>query len=239
MARAANKRQGAQTDEKGRRKNAAKRARALADRKADSMPVAPTMTEPQLERVVDAELVSPSPKGGLKEVLANLYLLGLITKRFLAAQYAASILGLMWSYVQPALRFLTYFMLMSLLRVHDGMPNFALHLFVGMVAVHYFSETWGGATRSIWQNRPLVLKMRVPRETFPVAAMIVAAVHTFPQVVILTDCRYLGGLEARLRCLRLWGAWSLAPDGLLCGTGIVVLCAQCDVQATSKISSRP
>ncbi|MEZ5113919.1 MAG: hypothetical protein R2693_10910 [Nocardioidaceae bacterium] len=76
MARAANnKRQGAQTDEKGRRKNAAKWARALADRKADSMPVAPTMTEPQLERVVDAELVSPSPKGGLKEVLANLYLL--------------------------------------------------------------------------------------------------------------------------------------------------------------------
>jgi len=186
MARAANKRQGAQTDEKGRRKNAAKRARALADRKAEAMPVAPTMTGPQLDRHVDAELVSPSPKGGLKEVLANPYLLGLITKRFLAAQYAASVLGLMWSYVQPALRFLTYFFLMSLLRVHDGMPNFALHLFVGMVAVHYFSETWGGATRSIWQNRPLVLKMRVPRETFPVAAMIVAAVHTFPQVVILT-----------------------------------------------------
>lgn len=185
MARAANKQKGAETDEKGRRKNAAKRARALANRKADSMPVAPSMSGPRVERVVHAELVPPSPKGGLIEVFSRPYLLKLITQRELAAQYAGSMLGLMWSYVQPALRFLTYFMLMSLLRVHDGMPNFALHLFTGMVAVHYFGETWNGATRSIWSNRPLVLKMRVPRETFPVAAMVVAGIHTFPQVVVL------------------------------------------------------
>jgi hypothetical protein len=38
--------------------------RALADRKADAMPVAPTMTEPQLERHVDAELMSPSLRVG-------------------------------------------------------------------------------------------------------------------------------------------------------------------------------
>ncbi|HNA98206.1 MAG TPA: ABC transporter permease [Marmoricola sp.] len=185
MARAANKRNGAPTDEKGRRKNAARRARALANRKADSMPVAPTMAGPQVERQVNAELVPPSPKGGLLEVLSRPYLLRLITQRELAAQYAGSMLGLLWSYVQPALRFVTYYMLMSLLRVHDSMPNFALHLFTGMVVVHYFGETWNGSTRSIWQNRPLVLKMRVPRETFPVAAMVVAAIHTFPQLVVL------------------------------------------------------
>ncbi|HNI70143.1 MAG TPA: hypothetical protein PLO27_02410, partial [Marmoricola sp.] len=117
MARAANKRNGAPTDEKGRRKNAARRARALANRKADSMPVAPTMAGPQVERQVNAELVPPSPKGGLLEVLSRPYLLRLITQRELAAQYAGSMLGLLWSYVQPALRFVTYYMLMSLLRV--------------------------------------------------------------------------------------------------------------------------
>jgi ABC-2 type transport system permease protein len=185
MARAANKRKASNVDDKGRRKNASKRASAMARRKADSMPVAPSMEGPQLERHVHAELVNPAPKGGLIEVFQRPYLLKLITQRTLAAQYAGSLLGLLWSYVQPALRFLTYFMLMSLLRVHDGVPNFALHLFTGMVAVHYFGETWGGSTRSIWQNRALVLKMRVPRETFPVSAMLVAGMHTFPQLIVL------------------------------------------------------
>ena len=28
-----------------------------------------------------------------------------------------------------------------------------MHLFTGMVVVHYFGETWNGGTRSIWQNK--------------------------------------------------------------------------------------
>ena len=54
-----------------------------------------------------------------------------------------------------------------------------------MVFVHYFTETWGGGTRSIWNNRNLVMKMRVPREIFPVASMVAAMYHTGPQLLIL------------------------------------------------------
>ena len=49
--------------------------------------------------------------------------------------------------------------------------------------VHYFGETWSGGTRSIWQNKALVKKMRMPREIFPVASMLVAAYHTLPQLL--------------------------------------------------------
>jgi ABC-2 type transport system permease protein len=62
-----------------------------------------------------------------------------------------------------------------------------------MVFVHYFSETWGGGTRSIWSNKNLVQKMRVPREIFPVASMLVAFYHTGPQIVILAvSCAVVG-----------------------------------------------
>ena len=175
-----------ETDEKGRRKNAAKRARALADKKAHSMPVVAPPDGPKKERFVDAELVSPAPRGGILEVFQQRYLLRLIVGRELAQLYAASLLGLLWSYIQPALRFTVYYFVFGVvIQAHRDMPNFAIHLFCGIVFVHYFSETWSGGTRSIWANRNLVLKMRVPREIFPIASMVVAFYHTGPQILVL------------------------------------------------------
>lgn len=186
--RAANKRTGTGTGataDDGRKK-AALRARRMLDKQADAMPVVEAVDGPRQARLVDAELVAPSPRGGLLEVLSQPYLLRLIVARQLASMYAASLLGLAWSYVQPAMRFgVYYFIIGFVLNGHRGTPYFALHLFTGMVVVHYFGETWNGGTRSIWMNKALVQKMRMPREMFPVSAMVVAAYHTLPQVLVL------------------------------------------------------
>jgi ABC-2 type transport system permease protein len=178
--------EGASTEPQTRRaRNAAKRARRLMEKQADAMPVVEA-SGPRQARVVDAELVAPSPRGGLLEVLQQPYLLRLIVSRQLAQMYAASLLGLLWSYIQPAMRFAVYYVIMGfVLDLHKGTPYFAIHLFTGIVVVHYFGETWSGGTRSIWQNKALVKKMRMPREIFPVASMLVAAYHTLPQVLVL------------------------------------------------------
>jgi ABC-2 type transport system permease protein len=180
-------------DESGRRRNAARKARRLLEKKADSMPVV-ELDGPRFERVVEGPLVDPAPSGGIREVLQQHYLLRLIVGRQLAQMYAASLLGLMWSYIQPGLRFVVYFFVFGVvLTGHSSTPNFALRLFSGMVIVHYFTETWSGGTRSIWSNKALVLKMRVPREIFPVASMVTAAYHTGPQVLLLAiTCALLG-----------------------------------------------
>jgi ABC-2 type transport system permease protein len=207
-----------QTDEHGRRRNAKRKARKLLEKKADSMPVV-ELEGPRLERKVDAELVDPAPQGGIREVFRQRYLLRLIVGRQLAQMYAASLLGILWSYIQPGLRFVVYFFVFGVVlkNAHGGIPNFALHLFTGMVFVHYFTETWSGGTRSIWTNRALVLKMRVPREIFPVTAMMVAAYHTGPQVLILAiSCAVIGwhfslvGIAAGLLGLGILVTFSMA-----------------------------
>ncbi len=181
-------------DERGRRRNAAKKARKLAEKRADSMPVVAPLDGPRQVRVVDAPLVPPAPSGGLREVLGQRYLLRLIVGRELAKRYAASVLGLLWSYIQPTLRFIVYYFIFGyVLMTHAGTPMFALRLFTGIVVVHYFTETWAGGTRSIWANKSLVLKMRVPREIFPIASMLTAAYHTGPQLLILViACAIVG-----------------------------------------------
>jgi ABC-2 type transport system permease protein len=138
------------------------------------------------DRVPDAALSPPFPQGGLLEVFRRRYLLKLLVNKEIQARYQGSVLGLLWSYVQPLVRFLMYFFVIGLvLGLHDDVPNFAIHLFCGMVFVNYFNETFQSGTRSIVRNRSLVQKMALPREMFPVSSMIVSAIHTFPQLVIL------------------------------------------------------
>jgi ABC-2 type transport system permease protein len=146
------------------------------------------MTAPavQAAAVPDAPLTPPGATGGLLEVFRRRYLLRLLVRKEIQARYQGSLLGLLWSYVQPIVRFTMYFFVMGIvLKMHRSVDNFAIHLFAAMAFVHYFTETFSAGTRSIVQNRALVRKMAMPREMFPVASMVVSAIHTFPQVLLL------------------------------------------------------
>jgi ABC-2 type transport system permease protein len=150
--------------------------------------------------VPDAPLAPPSSNGGLLDVFRRRYVLKLLVKRELSARYQGSFLGMLWSYVQPAVRFVMYYFVVGIIIGLDrGLENFGIHLFAGMVMVHYFTETFTAGTRSIVRNKAIVKKMAMPREMFPVASMLVSAYHTVPQVVILV-----------VACT--WVGWS--PDGV-------------------------
>ena len=134
----------------------------------------------------DVPLAPPSSRAGLLDVFRRRYLLRLLVRKGISARYSGSFLGLLWSYIQPGVQFGLYFFVMGIvLGLHRSVPNFAVHLFAGMVMIHFFTETFSGGTRSIVQNRQIVQKMSLPREMFPVSAMFVSAIHVFPQLVIL------------------------------------------------------
>jgi ABC-2 type transport system permease protein len=138
------------------------------------------------DRVPDAPLVAPGDRGGLHNVFRERYLLKLLVRKELSARYQGSVLGLFWSYVQPAVRFCAYFFVIGyVFGLHKNMENFAIHIFAGMVMVHYFTETFSAGTRSIVRNKKIIQKLPLPRELFPVASMLVSAYHTVPQMVIL------------------------------------------------------
>ncbi len=150
------------------------------------------MTATVPHHVVDAPLAPPSANTGLLEVFRRRYLLRLLVRREVSARYQGSFLGLFWSYVQPATKLAMYYFVISVI-VNKGIENFAIHLFAGLVVVHYFTETFSAGTRSIVRNKSLVRKMAVPREMFPVASMLVSAYHVIPGITLLTGfCIVLG-----------------------------------------------
>lgn len=138
------------------------------------------------QRVVDAPLVAPSATTGLLGVFQNRYLLQLLVRREISARYQGSALGLIWSYINPLTQFLIYYVVMGVLfKLHKDVPNFAIHMFCGIIIVHFFNETFNAGTRSIVRNKALVKKMALPREMFPVASMLVSGYHVLPQLAIM------------------------------------------------------
>lgn len=144
--------------------------------------------------MAEAQLTPPTANNGLLAVFQRRYLLRLLVRREINARYQGSFLGLLWSYINPLAQFLVYYIVIGqLLELHKDVPNFAIHLFAGLIIVHFFTETFGAGTRSIVRNKSVVVKMPLPREMFPVATMLVSLYHVGPQVVILTIACLLSG----------------------------------------------
>jgi ABC-2 type transport system permease protein len=138
------------------------------------------------KRVVNAPLRPPWSQQGLLEVFNHSYILRLLVRREIAARYQGSVLGLVWSYVNPLSQFFIYYFVMGILFGRaDRTPAFAIHVFAGLIIVHFFTETMNAGTRSIVRNKSLVQKMAVPREMFPLASMLVSLFHVGPQIIIL------------------------------------------------------
>lgn len=145
-------------------------------------------------------LRAPGASGGLVEVFRRRYLLKLLVRSTIASRYQGTALGWAWSYLQPFIRFLMFYFIFQIMIGRGGAPgsaryveNFAIHLFAGMVMVHFFTETFNGGTRSLVANRGLIVKLAMPRELFPVSSMLVALWHTGPMLVILTVATALLG----------------------------------------------
>lgn len=192
------------------------------------------MSRISVEHTVDPDSVPDAPlqpaygQGGLRELFRRRYLLRLLVGKELQARYSGSVLGLLWSYVMPLWRFLAYYFVVGIvLRLHDDIPNFPLHLFCGLVFVTFFTETFQSGTRSVVQNKALVRKMAMPREMFPVSAVLVSAFHTVPQVVVLTAGAMLYGWSPGPVELA-GGLLGLVVLGLF-GTGLALVFSACNV----------
>lgn len=136
----------------------------------------------------------PGRGKGVLDVFRRGYLLRLLVRKGTATRYRNSVLGWVWSYVKPAAQFVIYFFVMGIILKFDrNIENFPVYLFSGIVAVNLFNEAFGNATTSIVENRALVKKIYLPRELFPVAAVIIAYIHFLPQLaILLVVCLFLG-----------------------------------------------
>ncbi|WP_142058578.1 ABC transporter permease [Pseudarthrobacter sp. B4EP4b] len=172
-------------------------------------------------------LTPPDKGGGLIDVLRRRELLQLIVRKELKVRYRSSVLGLLWSYVKPAVQFIVFYFALGVFLGLNKQPNFVIYMFSGIILVNFFSEAFGQATRSIVANGALVKKIFLPRELFPVASVWVAIVHFLPQLLILlVACLFFGWSPTLVQLLGAVGAFVIVTA---LGLGLGLLFAAANV----------
>lgn len=113
-----------------------------------------------------------------REILMNL------VRKELKVKYTASVLGAIWSILNPVV-FLGVFTLVFSVVLDNGIPSFPIFLLSGLLAWNLFSVSLTQAARSVIDNSNLVKKVYFPREILPLSSIGVALVDFVLQSLVL------------------------------------------------------
>lgn len=104
------------------------------------------------------------------------YLIKQLVSRDFKTKYKRSILGVLWSFLNPLLMMTVQYVVFSTI-FKSTIPNFALYLMIGIVCFNFFNECAGMCLNSITGNASLITKVYVPKYIYPVSRMLSSGVN--------------------------------------------------------------
>ena len=119
----------------------------------------------------------------LRVLIAHREILSNLVRKELKVKYVASVLGAVWSLLNP-LVYLAVFTFVTRV-LGNGLPDYPVYLLSGLLAWNLFSASTLGGSRSVIDNANLVKKVAFPREILPLAAIGVALVDYGLQLLVL------------------------------------------------------
>ncbi|CAN5702451.1 hypothetical protein BH24ACT4_BH24ACT4_08240 [soil metagenome] len=126
----------------------------------------------------------PNPIERVVNVWRYRELLGNLTRKELKVKYKNSVLGFVWTLLNPAL-YLVVFSLVFAEVLRVNVPYYAIFFLSGLLVWNFFATSLSAGTGSITMNAQLVQKVWFPREILPLAAIGAAVVHFFLQATVL------------------------------------------------------
>lgn len=120
-----------------------------------------------------------------REVLANL------TRKELKVKYAASVLGAVWSLLNPLVYLAVFTFVTQVLGTN--VPHYPVYLLSGLLAWNLFSASVSTGSRAVLDNANLVKKIAFPREILPLSSIGVALVDFVLQMAVLLAIMVVSG----------------------------------------------
>jgi ABC-2 type transport system permease protein len=113
-----------------------------------------------------------------RELIANL------VRKELRVKYKNSVLGFLWSLLNPALMLAIYWLVFTKF-LGQAIPNFAIFLLSGLLGFNLLSMSLSSSVTSLVSNASLVTKVYFPRESLPLSAIGASVMHFFFQLLVL------------------------------------------------------
>lgn len=130
-----------------------------------------------------SESLSLRPVARIRELFAYREILLNLVRKELKVKYTASVLGAVWSILNPIVFLAVFSFVVRILG--NATPNYPVFLLSGLLAWNLFSVAVGNGTRSVIDNGNLVKKVAFPREILPLSVVGVALVDFVLQSAVL------------------------------------------------------
>jgi len=112
----------------------------------------------------------PQKRSAVLELVHFRQLIGVLVVRELKVRYKRSILGLVWTMLNPLLLMLVYTVVFTTIMKSDQ-HNFSLFLLAGLLPWLYFSTSLMQGLTSVLGNQDLIRKVRLPQAVFPLSVV--------------------------------------------------------------------
>ncbi len=120
----------------------------------------------------------------LKDLWVHRELLYNLTVKELKVKYKRSVLGFLWSFMNPLIMLAVFSLVFSILVKNDAMNWFVVYLMSGLLPWLFFVNCLMQSVGTVVGNPGLVKKVYFPRETLPLAAIGANIFHFFMQMAV-------------------------------------------------------
>ena len=121
------------------------------------------------------------------------YLVKMLVSRDFKVKYKASVLGVLWSFLNPFLMTGVYYFVFSTI-FRSSIDNFVVYLMSGIILFNYFSEATNLGLISIVGNSSLIKKVYVPKMIYPLSRVLSSAINLLISFIPLLIIMLLTGV---------------------------------------------
>ena len=121
---------------------------------------------------------------GIDLVRQYRYLLKTLVIRDFKIKYKASVLGVIWSFLNPLLMTLVYMFVFSTL-FRSSIENFVVYLMSGIILFNFFSEATNLGMQSIVGNAGLITKVYMPKYILPISKVLSSGINLIISMIPL------------------------------------------------------
>ncbi len=120
----------------------------------------------------------------LYEIFQYRHMLYTLVRKDLRTRYKASVLGFLWTFLNPLLMLIVYSIIFPYL-MRIKVDNYAMFLFVALLPWLYFATTLQSSATSIVANSNLVKKIYFPRQIIPLSLAVSGLINLFLSYLIV------------------------------------------------------